>query len=606
MLAAFRSRLAPIAWPTLAALMLYLNGCVGYTERKIPRDEPLVVGADKILVLHTGMAAYTLGAPNVDRHGIHGRLSALPFPATDTAGNLFRGGNGSVAAGGRSLPSKSQRVDIWLKAPQDTALAARIRNMPVLSRPEPPLTDLIVDSSGYTIPWSSIDRISIYDVSVGKTILYWTAGMLGAMAVVLLIILLTKSSCPFVYADNGDGSGYAFQGEIFSGAIYPQLERNDWMPLPAPAGPEYRLRITNEVREIQHLDAASLWLVRHPPGTGVLLDQEGRPHTFAHPIAPARCVTASGRDALRLVGARDSLAYMGGDGRDGGNGGNSRDGAAPGGLDGLDLEFPRPAGARSAKLILRAKNSFWLDYLYGQFQDLFGDGLEAWNGKMRKAPREKLAAWFKEQNLPLTVEMAGPDGWREVATLDLPGPMASRDFLVPLVFPSSILPSSESPSSVAPAAAGPAPGAPRGPDETVRLRLRCGFLFWEIDYAALDFSPYAPAEIVRIPAASARDQRGRDLIAALSAQDGRYYDQPDVGDEAILTFAIPEAPAGTAQSAFLASRGYYDILRKPEGKPQVASLKRFRSPGTLSRFSAERMSEFLEGGVPAGGASHAQ
>lgn len=580
MLASFRTRLAPIAWPTLAALMLYLNGCVGYTERKIPRDEPLIVGADKVLVVHTGREAYVLGAPNVDRQGIHGRLSTLPFSATDTAGNLFRG-QSRPASARPSLPSKSQRVDIWLKAPQDTALAARIRSMPVLSRPEPPLTDLIVDSSGYTIPWSSIDRLSIYDVSVGKTILYWSAGMLGAMAVAFIIFLLTKSSCPFVYADNGNGEGYDFQGEIFSGAIYPQLERNDWLPLPPPAGPEYRLRITNEVREIQHLDAASLWLVRHPPGTGALLDKEGRPHTVAHPVAPAQCVTVAGRDALGLIGARDSLAYMGGDGD-------------AGGLDGLDLVFPKPAGARSAKLILRAKNTFWLDYLYGQFQDLFGDGLEAWNGKMRKAPREKLAAWSREQNLPLTVEMAGPEGWREVASLDLPGPMAARDFLVPMDL------SAASPSSA------PSPGAPKGSDDTVRLRLRCGFLFWEIDYAALDFSPDAPVGIVRVPAASARDQHDRDLLAPLSARDGRYYDQPEVGDAAILSFTVPEAPAGTVQSAFLASSGYYDILRKPEGKPRVASLKRFRSPGTLSRFSKERMSEFLEGGVPAGGASHEQ
>ena len=53
--------------------------------------------------------------------------------------------------------------------------------------------------------------------------------------------------------------------------------------------------------------------------------------------------------------------------------------------------LPQATGARSAKLILRAKNSFWLDYLYGQFQDLFGDGLESWNGKMRK-----VQDWWEE------------------------------------------------------------------------------------------------------------------------------------------------------------------------------------------------------------------
>jgi hypothetical protein len=532
MLATLRSFRAFVAWPALAALAIYLQACVGYSAREVERTEPVLIGSGKVVVIHRGKQAMALDEPAVGKDGITGRTRDL-YRRNGYAGPREAA---SPAPGGRVvLPPKGQRIDIHLAA-----------------------GDTLRDAADLALDWGSIDRITVYDVSVGKTILIWTGAAIGAAAIAFVIFLLTKSSCPFVYADNGDGNGYSFQGEIFSGAIYPQLERDDWMPLPAPAGPAYRLRVTNEVKEIQHIDRAALWLVRHPPGTGVLLDAEGMPHTFSAPASPARCVTLGGEDASALVAARDSLAYMGGDGS-----------ASGGWSDGLDLAFAKPAGARRAKLILRARNSFWLDYLYGQFQDLFGAGLADWNEKMRKAPKEKAEAWFRDQGLPLAIEAQGPSGWSRIASLPLPGPMAARDFIVPFEVP---------------------------PGDSLRVRLRCGFLFWEIDYAAVDFSPDLPAGIVRVEADSASDQDGRDLRVPLSAADGKRYDQPRVGDQAWLRFAVPSAPAGQEQSAFLASRGYYDILRTPQGRPRMAKLKGFREPGALPRFSAERMRERIGGG----------
>lgn len=530
MISAFRSRRAPIAWISLPALTLYLIGCVGYTERRIPPDQPVIVGPDKVLVLHAGTQAWELSQPTVDGKGISGRTRSIVLQQPQATGQGLLQDRAS-AGRASTLPSKRQRVDVYLSASSRSPS----------------------DTGAFALPWSGIDRISVYDVSLGKTLLMWTAGAAGAMAIVVIIILLTKDSCPFVYADNG--SGYNFIGEIFSGAVYPQLERRDWLPLPAPSGAKYKVRITNEVKEIQHIDAVTLMLARHPAGTQVLLDKEGRPHTIEAPFAPIACVGAGGKDALPLVRARDSSSYMGGDGNESG-----------GWQDGLSLTFPRSAAAKQGKLILRAKNSFWLDYLYGQFLDLFGSKLAGWNGKMSLAPREKLEKWFRDQNLPLVVEVKGPQGWREATTLNLPGPMAARDFVVPLDL-----------SAV--------------PSETLDVRLRCGFLFWEIDYAAIDYSADRPVELLPVQPAQAADQDGRDLRGLLAAEDGSRYDQPRVGDAAVLTFSLPPSPPDRAQSAFLFSRGYYDILRKPEGRPQAAALRRFREPGTLSRFSAERLLE---------------
>lgn len=520
MLAALRRR-PSLAWPLLACLSLYLNACVAYSAREIPKDEPVLVDAGKQLLLHQDGRTLSVERASVDARGLRGIARELP-----------------VSRGVPRQPGKGQRVDLWLESGADSLRAG----------------------AGLALPWDQVAKITVYDRSVGKTLLIWTAGTLGVLAIAFIIFLLTKSSCPFVYADPGGGGEFDFQGEIFSGAIYRQLERDDWMPLPAPRGGTYRVRITNEVKEIQHLDAAALLLARHPAGTGVLLDAAGRPHTFAAPQAPLRCVTSGGRDASALLAARDSLAWMGGEGT-----------AESGWAEGVDLAFARPAGARAAKLIVRGKNSFWLDYLYGRFQDLFGDGLERWNGKMRAAPRAKLEAWFREQKLPLSVELKGPRGWEEIASLNLPGPMAARDFLVPFALP--------------------------GGDAPVELRLRCGFLFWELDYAALDFSPDAPVALVPVAPDTAVDQNGKDLRPALASSDGLRYDQPSVGDAASLSFRVPPAPEGMGQSAFLATRGYYDILREAKGRPRTAELKGFRQPGALARFSAETMRARIGGGA---------
>ena len=72
-------------------------------------------------------------------------------------------------------------------------------------------------------------------------------------------------SCPYIYANTANG--FAFAGEIYSGAIYAPLERNDYLTLPqliAENG-NYKLKITNEQQEIQYTNLTELFVVDHIP-----------------------------------------------------------------------------------------------------------------------------------------------------------------------------------------------------------------------------------------------------------------------------------------------------------------------------------------------------
>ena len=105
------------------------------------------------------------------------------------------------------------------------------------------------------IPATDIEEVRIIDPNTGATIasyVFSTIGLIvGFLAIILIIVLLTKSSCPFVYADNGET--FIFEGEIYGGAIMHNMERADYLPLPnlKVKNGQYRIRISNELKEKQ-------------------------------------------------------------------------------------------------------------------------------------------------------------------------------------------------------------------------------------------------------------------------------------------------------------------------------------------------------------------
>ena len=63
------------------------------------------------------------------------------------------------------------------------------------------------------IPYSMIDEIRVIEKDTGKLILAVLGSILAVFIILIIIVALTKSSCPYVYVD--DGEGFVFEGEIF-------------------------------------------------------------------------------------------------------------------------------------------------------------------------------------------------------------------------------------------------------------------------------------------------------------------------------------------------------------------------------------------------------
>ncbi len=418
------------------------------------------------------------------------------------------------------------------------------------------------DTLHASIPLDKVVKLEVFeydkvrsDTNTGLTIvLSIIGGVIAILVLVLVIALATKESCPFIYADNPDGR--VFEGEIYSGATYPQLERHDWLPMPdlrAHEG-EYRIVMANKVREVQHTNLLELAAIDHPEGSIVLFDKYGRLHTLAHLQEPRTAITLRGEDIRTQLLREDSLHFLG-----------TPDNHTSQAEETILLEFQRPHNARFAKLVINAKNSLWLDYAHGLMVDEFGE----YAGKIRQQFLKKstadLQAWMLRQNIPLSVWLeTAPGDWERIDYFNLAGPMAIKRDVLPL-------------------------DLSRVKGDPLRIKLSSGFLFWEIDYVGLDFSAAQRVVEHHLAPVAAIVQNGRDMLAALSADDTLYYHQPNIGDEASVRFPAPPLTPGLQRSLILHAKGHYQILREPTpGRPSIRYLKQFQQPNAFPKFARSR------------------
>ncbi len=410
------------------------------------------------------------------------------------------------------------------------------------------------------IPFGNISMVQVRENDTGRAIVKTFGAVVLAAGVAFVIILATKDSCPFIYVVDGENE--TLVGEIYSGAIHPPLERDDYLALPVVGDGDCNLRITNEVLEVQHTDLAELLVFDHAAGERVLVDRHGMPHRLADTKSPSTARSLAGDDVLDLVAADDGIPFV-----DGGCApGVASPDAATADLDGLILTFDRPAGAQQLKLVVNARNSTWLDHVMSVLFERMGDQFKPWQQAQKTGSAAAMQQWCRDQGLPLAVSVQTPDGWRRVDQFDLPGPIAERDAVLAVDLDGV-------------------------PGDQVTVKLECGYRFWEIDSVRADFTAAPPPPARTVGLSRAVTGAGLDVTASLLADDDIDLDQPNVGDAALLTYRLPQLAAGQARSVILHSRGHYDILRDPVGQPEAAFVASFRQPGRMTGFSRDLYQE---------------
>lgn len=423
-----------------------------------------------------------------------------------------------------------------------------------------------------SIPLNKISKIEIYNKNKAATTASWVLGTVSsATAAIILVAAISTSggsskapppstsgsSCPFVF--TFDGSQYSFAGEIYSGAVYPAMERHDYLLLPnlLPVENTYHLYLTNQLQEIQFTNMTELFVFDHPENSNIYIDKYGNPFSTSEIAKPTVATDSEGRSHLDVLSESDDLTYVSHPAK--------KDEQLK---DELILTFHVPEGCKTAKLVVRARNSILVDYSYEKYISMFGDKLAKRQDVINKKPVEELQKWTLDQNIPLSVYLEENNSWKFVDYFNPPGPMAFRDNIMKIDL--------------------------SGKRQDIKVKLETGKLFWEIDQVGMDFSTDYTVSYTMVKPYQATDQDSANVLGQILFDDENYMVQPKIGDETELLFHAPNQREGTRRSVFLHSKGHYTIPGTDEPGKSLVYMYRFTKPQSFTRFVQENYFEITE------------
>jgi len=530
-----------LSWLLIFSLINATIGCNYYTYKSEP--SPSLEKLDKLknspnyIIVHRADQAFNLTNARVDQQAqtISGVLNALsPDHKKYLDTKSFPGSTNRYKKKGKNAtPFVVNEVHFYVK---DMALS---------------------EGESITITPASLEKVEVYDPDTGATVASHIFGGIGILAgvftLIIIIILLTKSSCPFVFVNNGEE--YVFAGEIYSGAIFQSIERDDYLMLPQILSQNtLEIMVANKLKEQQFINQLGVLQVSHPAGTKVLPDRHGNVHLITNPMKMTKAMVEE-LDITKLLHYHDSTHFTF----------NAETGDDF--FNNITLSFPKAAVSKEGHLVMHTKNSLWGDYLFGEFTKLFGSRYSSWIEKQNKKPTEETARWALDQGLAMKVYVEIDDEWKFVDFVDLVGPLAFRDVVVPI-------------------------DLTKHQGEIVRVKLSAGFMMWDLDYVAMDYSADAGIAVKHLEPSQAITDRGDDVLASLTASDVNYLAQKNTGDEVTVSFPLMmPVEEGIAYDYILHSRGYYQHVRDYEGSPEIATLLSFKLKGRFSRFSKEKYDE---------------
>ncbi len=288
-------------------------------------------------------------------------------------------------------------------------------------------------------------------------------------------------------------------------------------------GGKYEVRIGNGSDVPRGVDEARLIVVDHPAGLVTAPDILGFFHTLSDPGPPSVARDREGRDILPLLAAKDGLFWRtrDEDREPGGKGKITK--AKP--RDEIVLEFPKPAGARWAKLVVNATNSTWRSEYARRELDAAGGVISG-----RKKDRFVREAEFAK----LRVEIETVSGWQTGQVIFGGGPLSPEDTVYPMDL-----------SDVS--------------GGVLRIRLTPPAGYWLIDRLAVDYGLdeafkedwMAPEETI--------DLNGDEVLQALAEVDGKALLFEGREDFTVLRFVAPPLGEGLVRSLFLRTVGCYEM-----------------------------------------------
>ncbi|MBK8552291.1 MAG: hypothetical protein IPL53_14990 [Ignavibacteria bacterium] len=230
----------------------------------------------------------------------------------------------------------------------------------------------------------------------------------------------------------------------------------------------------------------------------------------------------------------------------------------------LLLKFPKPKNAGEVKLLVNAGTAQWGGYMIKAMLNMRGDKVDQWYEDINNKGPEyfKLYKFMEREELYfLKVNSLENNKWVTRGMISAGGPFIDEDRIIEI-------------------------NAGNVTGDTLFIKLNPPLGYWKFDYCGLIYESAASAKVTEATMIFAKNEKGADLMTALSAADGYYYDMPDSTSTANLEFEKTGYAENMSMSLYLKTTGYYDIHLKKD-KPEETELIEniYSTPGLIVEIS---------------------
>jgi hypothetical protein len=407
-----------------------------------------------------------------------------------------------------------------------------------------------------TINMDNLVELNVMKYNAAASTLVTTGIVLGSIVGGFTIFLLIVCSCPHTYIY--DGNEYYFNNTLFTGATSEKLERDDYKKMPDydPSSGSYSFYVKNEDQEVQHINLLELIVVNHDKKTEVAMDENGGIHALKNQKAPTKVTDNSGHDLTSVLSYRDDESH-------------SFDNESEENYNYVYATFDVPNSRDNAKLVLSAKNNPWGGFVYHEFSKKFGKYYDNWVKRNGKKSKEEVYASLKKAGIPLVVSVKKNGEWIDVEELELVGDISHNTLAIPI--DSDLL---------------------KG--DQVEVRVRSGFMFWDLDHLNMDFTPETELNVQRLKPTSVEGSTTQNGVAALNGNDNKYVSHFEMGDSTSIQFTGIKNQENMTRTIYLRSKGYYKPEKRFDGPMQRKELEALNIDGGLSILSRELYNEAFQ------------
>jgi hypothetical protein len=412
------------------------------------------------------------------------------------------------------------------------------------------VSEAIVNGSEITIDINAIEKVHLLDKNGALTVFSFAATTAVSATAAISLFLVIACSCPHVYMN--DGNNWHFTNSMFTGAMNPTLERYDYKKIPDfhPESTSLNLELRNEEKEIQYTNTLKLVAIYHQKGEEIIANQKGEFTRVSSKRYPKSVINDDG-DFKNNFSSKNSESYNF----------NSTD---KDGMSNLQVTFSTE-NLKSANLILSVKNPKWGGFVYHEFTKLFGDYFQKWVKSNTRKSKKQLYSNIRKAGILLAIEIKEGGKWKQIENLNLVGEAGFQKIAVSI--PQKYL-----------------------KQNSLTIRLRCGFQFWEINELALSEKV---TENLKIEELDAKGLSSNNNFQSLIKSDDSQYLIHRQGEEPI-TVHFSGLKTDAERTLFLKSKGYYKTIQNHTGQPEWKQLLTINKIGGFSRFSKQKFEDWSQ------------